>query len=187
MLFRYILLITGLLHLPGIFHAQEEMGWAPKALLWNLYTPQAEGTGSQSAFSYVGVEYRIIDIEGRPAATYFALFKPGESWYKTGSDNAALLNHEQRLFDLTEVYARKMRRDISFFIRDNPDLYSVSALLPQVRTIYKERMNELLLKIQSYNVETMNGKNAKAQQKWNTYIDAELKKLSMFRMLSEGS
>jgi len=84
------------------------------------------------------------------------------------------------------LYSRKMRRDIAMHIRNLSEDVTVTQLLPEIRSVYRKRMNEMLQKIQACNVETMNGKNQKAQHKWNTWIDAELNKLSMFATGDQG-
>lgn len=164
----------------------EFIPWASKALSWSHYREQAEGSGNQVAFTYIGIEYRIQDHEGKPSAAFYAIVRPADSWVKTGSATAQQLLHEQRLFDIGELYARKMRRDIAIRLRDLNEDITVTQLLPEIRAVYMKHMNEMLQKIQACNVETVNGKNQKAQQKWNAWIDAELHKLSMFATGDQG-
>ena len=172
---------------PAAFCQQDEViPWTSKALSWSHYREQAEGSGNQVAFTYIGIEYRIQDLEGKPAAAFYAIVRPADSWVKTGSATPQQLVHEQRLFDIGELYSRKMRRDIAMHIRNLSEDVTVTQLLPEIRSVYRKRMNEMLQKIQACNVETMNGKNQKAQHKWNTWIDAELNKLSMFATGDQG-
>lgn len=174
-----------LLKLCSCLAAQESIDWTPGALSWKLYKEQDQGSGNQLAFSYVGIEYSVYDVDGRPAASYNAIFRSDQSWVKSGSASSALLHHEQKLFDLCELYARKMRRQISIYIMNNSDSLTVTKVLPEVKRVYMNTMNEFLQKIQIYNSETLNGKNAKGQQKWNKFIDTELEKLEMFRLIGE--
>jgi len=162
---------------------RETMTWSGAALNWNFYELRDEGSGNQVAFSYIGIEYYVLEVNGRPGASFVAIFRPGDSWVKQGAATGSLLVHEQRTFDLAELSARKMRRDIALHIRDQTEDLTVSMLLPEMRRIYKVRLNEMLLKIQQYNVQTFNGTNSKAQQKWNALIDTELAKLNMFRLM----
>jgi hypothetical protein len=171
---------------PAAIAAQDQLAWSPDAVAWTHYREQADGSGNQVAFTYVGIEYHIHEVNGRPAATYLAIFRPADCWVKAGYASKELLIHEQRLFDIAELYARKMRKDISVHIMGLPQETSVSQLLPEIRRIYRLRMNEMLTKIQEYNVQTLNGTSLKMQQKWNAWVDAELGKLDMFRLVTGG-
>jgi hypothetical protein len=164
----------------------EIIPWTSKALSWSHYRAQPEGSGNQVAFTYIGIEYRIQDHEGKSSAAFYAIVRPSDSWVKTGSATTPQLIHEQRLFDIGELYARKMRKDISMRIRSFTEEVTVTQLLPEIRSVYLKYMNEMLQKIQACNVETAHGKNQKAQQKWNAWIDAELNKLSMFAIGDQG-
>jgi hypothetical protein len=79
-----------------------------------------------------------------------------------------------------------MRKDISMRLRNFTEEVTVTQLLPEIRSVYIQHMNEMLQKIQACNVETAHGKNQKAQQKWNAWIDEELTKLSIFAIGDQG-
>lgn len=170
----------------AIGQPKEHISWSRKALSWSQYQEQPEGSGNQVAFTYIGIEYKIQDFEGKPAAAFYAIVRPADSWVKTGSATNQQLIHEQSLFDIGELYARRMRKDISTRLRNFTDEVTVTQLLPEIRSVYMKHMNEMLQKIQACNVETAHGKNQHAQQEWNTWIDEELTKLSMFATGDQG-
>jgi hypothetical protein len=170
----------------AIGQQDEHISWSRKALSWSHYREQTTGSGSQVAFTYIGIEYSIQDFQGKPAAAFYAIVRPADSWVKTGSATDEQLIHEQGLFDIGELYARKMRKDISMRLRNFTEEVTVTQLLPEIRSVYIQHMNEMLQKIQACNVETAHGKNQKAQQKWNAWIDEELTKLSIFAIGDQG-
>lgn len=151
-----------------------------QTLNWNHFSTRKSGSGNQKAFSYAGISYSVKEANGKYLVFVQAYFDASQSWVVSSEASPALLHHEQKLFDLTELYARKMRADIAKFMRDQSGDYKFEALLEKVRLIYMKWNNELFKAQQRYNVETNNGKNKEAQELWAKQIDAELEELADF-------
>lgn len=104
-----------------------------------------------------------------------AHFYPEKSWYKTEVSNNHILLHEQLHFDLTELYARKLRKRIT-----------ETTFTKQIRSelnLLNDAINEELEIAQNkYDFETNHSINIEAQKEWEDYITGELKKLSAFRL-----
>lgn len=103
-----------------------------------------------------------------------AHFYPEKSWYKPEVSNSHILLHEQLHFDLTELYARKLRKRIAEF-----------KFTKQIRTelnqLNDDINEELEMAQNKYDQETNHSIDIEAQKRWEEYITKELKKLSAFR------
>ncbi len=154
--------------------------WSQHSLDWSHFQPADSTTGNQKAFSSIGITYTAEIKNDHPSVQFAPYFISEESWVLDGEGSSNLLAHEQRMFDLAEVYARKMRETIALYMAANGLTHNMSDILVHVRNTYKDMTNELLEKIRLYNCETNYGKNVKMQQKWNKTIDADLKRLAVF-------
>jgi hypothetical protein len=96
-----------------------------------------------------------------------AFFYPNESWYKPEVCDDVILSHEQLHFDISELFARKMRKrlhETSF--SDN--------VKAEIGKIYKETLKELADFQDRYDWETNFSRNREQQLRWNTQIAEEL-------------
>ena len=100
-------------------------------------------------------------------------FKKKESWTRN-TDSEQLLAHEQLHFDVTELYARKLRKKLS----ELKDPCSKGA--SKVQGIYNSNFDELHEYQASYDKQTKHGINKKEQAKWVETVAKELKELELF-------
>ncbi len=92
-----------------------------------------------------------------------AYFYPNESWYRPALCNENTLSHEQLHFDISELFARKMR--------DRLDRTSFSDdVKAEIRKIYKEILEELQDYQEQYDWETNFSRNREKQAEWNQKI-----------------
>lgn len=138
-------------------------------------------SGAQSTFTYCGISYTISsDIKGLHCE-YRAFVDLNESWVHKDARTSEQLNHEQGLFDLTEVYARRMNQFTQEFIQSEGPNLTHQSLMQQVRKIYKEQNNLLFMEQQRYNLETNHGKNKDLQAVWDQKIAMSLNQLDVFK------
>lgn len=97
-----------------------------------------------------------------------AHFYPNESWYRPELCNDNTLAHEQLHFDISEIFARKMRNKL----RRTSFSDNVKA---EVRKIYKDILRELGDFQDQYDWETNFSRNREKQQEWNQKIAVALK------------
>lgn len=164
-------------------HAQlagEQLMYADQTLSWNHYNVRSKGTGNLKAFSYTGISYAVRESDGKYVVSLGAYLDNKQSWVVKGAATAALLQHEQVLFALTELYARKMRKEVADFFSQHEGKVQFTQLLEQVRSIYRKLNNELFLQQQLYNAQTRNGTDAAQQKKWNEQIARDMKDLETF-------
>jgi hypothetical protein len=94
-------------------HAQSIPWQQHQPLTWNDFKGRPRrNTGEPSAVTDTGfraqLECRADALDIRVAAEFY----PNSSWVKIPRKSIELLHHEQGHFDLTELYARKMRKAI---------------------------------------------------------------------------
>ncbi len=93
------------------------------------------------------------------------------SWVVKSKVTPQLLFYNQTLFDLYELYSRKLRKKISessFGIADPGGV---------LNSLYNENQLELMQKISQYRDETGMGTNNKKIKEWSTKLAGELKDL----------
>lgn len=97
-----------------------------------------------------------------------------KSWTKV-HNNPKVLQHEQKHFDLTEIYARKIRK--AYATLENPCNYSIETL----GLIYDKYILKLKQMQQLYDIETDHGLNKPAQYYWNDKIKTGLEHLKEYK------
>ncbi|MDB5133024.1 MAG: hypothetical protein JWR02_2773 [Mucilaginibacter sp.] len=94
-------------------------------------------------------------------------------WVKEESRNAYALNHEQRHFDIAKIAAEGFKQKIS-----GEELPAGNFDGP-INVEYLESYREMTNMQKLYDEETRHGSNESAQERWNGYIDKELKKFGV--------
>ena len=98
-----------------------------------------------------------------------------KSWYKIKEDY--ILNHEQVHFNITEIYARKFRKELAK-IEESGDKINANTFLSLFHKIEDEHWE-----FQSqYEDETQRGTNFNQQKIWNEKIQRLLKELDDFKI-----
>ena len=98
----------------------ERLVWdADKKLEWSDFKGNPDYLLDFVATTNSGMSHSYgIDGNGfldKSTSSVLAHFYPTFSWYKPADTTAAILRHEQSHFDITEVYARKLRKRIQEF------------------------------------------------------------------------
>jgi hypothetical protein len=88
--------------------------WAQHpALGWDDFKGRARrNTGEPSAVTDTGFRVQLECREGALDIRVEVEFYSNSSWVKAGRKSVELLRHEQGHFDITELYARRMRKAI---------------------------------------------------------------------------
>ena len=152
---------------------------ASRKLTWNDFKAAPDLDSNAAALTASGLTFgysvktadkRIVNVK----TTVEAHFYPNKSWYIKDKGDSHILKHEQLHFDITELYARKFREQLSH--------------LPIHRTITKQMdkmhldINEALNETQKrYDKETKHSLNRELQKQWEETIFKELKALDQFK------
>ena len=102
-----------------------------------------------------------------------ANFYPLKSWVKPGSKSNYLLRHEQLHFDISELYARKLRAALDQYVPGRNLKRDLDRIYNQI-----EKGRQQLQ--QRFDRETSHSQNKEAEEFWQQFIKEELQKLSKF-------
>jgi hypothetical protein len=109
-----------------------------------------------------------------------AVFDKQDSWVKSSvkldtPEQHKLLNHEQRHFDLSECYARKIRKALSGLA------HPCGGSDKEIRKIINRYLEEFHSEEKRYDRETNHGLNEEKQFSWDQKIHRQLQELTMYR------
>ncbi len=174
-----IIVIICLLQLCFLGYAQEiEEGvlWDKDTrLTWKDFKGKVPPAAVPAATTASGISYKysanLIHHEVELDFEVNTYFYPNESWYKPEICDDLILSHEQLHFDISELFARKMRNRLKrTSFSDN--------VKAEIRKIYKEILQELQDFQDQYDWETSFSRNPKKQLEWNKKIALALKEHS---------
>lgn len=102
-------------------------------------------------------------------------FHQQKSWKDNSKINEYILNHEQKHFDIAEIYARKIRKKVAEKIKNAADYHKhFKVLYAQISKDYKDFQRK-------YDLETKHGMNEEKQQEFNLKIAQELEHLKSYK------
>jgi hypothetical protein len=174
-LFKRILVIAFFI-LPFLVLAQDEeqfLEWSPaKRLTWGDYlaTPSSLSDAAAITSTALGIEYHIRNNSLGYKIT--CRFSKTRSWGRYKTDY--ILQHEQGHFDITEIFARKLAKEIKEY-KFNPRKYQ-----DDLGKIYKRVMDEKEEYQNKYDIETDYSRNREKQAEWLKKIEEELNEMDEF-------
>lgn len=157
--------------------AQEEpaLRWEPGLRLsWSDFRGQAPDSKRIAATTASGLSYHYTARGGNSGYTLDftvdTFFYPEKSWYHPDLCDALVLSHEQLHFDISELYARRLRRRLQ-------TAEFTDRVKAEVRQIFAE-VNRQLSEFQDrYDRETDFSRNREAQLAWNRAVARMLSEL----------
>jgi hypothetical protein len=157
----------------GICQEENAIKWdADQRLHWSDFKAQPPKDSPVAAITASGIAYRFSAMEssGRVevACSINTFFYPESSWYKPETANEIILSHEQLHFDISELFARKMRARV--------EGYSFSSnVKAEMNEIYEQILTEMRAFQKRYDEETNFSREVEKQLEWNKQIASELK------------
>lgn len=147
---------------------EEAYLWDSKTrLTWDDFKGVVPPDSAPAATTASGISYKysanLLHHEVQLDFEVNAFFYPNESWYKPDVCNNLILSHEQLHFDISELFARKMRK------RLNETSFSDN-VKAEIRKIYKETLKALSDYQDRYDWETNFSRNREQQLRWNEQI-----------------
>ena len=169
--------LFSLLLFPLISNAQAKdeglIHWDPsRKLNWSDYKgrPDLQSDAAASTTTYLGMEYNI----GQSGFKYSiqSLFSISRSWglYKTDY----ILTHEQGHFDIAEIFARQLNKEISEYQFNRPTCQQ------DLDKIYKKVLSEKEKMQNDYDEETNHSINKEKQTEWLKKIGQKLTELNAY-------
>ena len=147
---------------------------ADQPLTWSDFKGPVDGETEMLAMTKSKLKYSWQCDDNGFSFTVLARFDRGKSWKKSGEVSDRILAHEQLHFDITDLYARKMRQFAEKL--ENPCKLTV------------EEMKEKLMVLQiewddrqkQYDRETDHSLKRDVQEKWADMVAYELKVLQKY-------
>ncbi len=154
-------------------HSQdtERIAWSENRKLgWNDFQGQPDSPGAHIPKAETKTTIEVITKIYATAIEYEVVcyFEKSESWARVDT-SSALLAHEQLHFDISEIYARKLRAQL-------PELTYLSSedLEAKVRALYRTILLETVEFQHQYDLETAHSSNREQQLLWAEKISAML-------------
>lgn len=175
-MYKVFCVLLIILLLPNI---EPEIPWASNfKLQWSNFKgdPNMKSEAAATTASGISFGYRVSETDGEVTkftAQVIAHFYPNKSWYKPAEVTKHILEHEQLHFDITELYARKLRQKISVLNVSN----SVNEKLDQ---LHQKILEELNAKQNEYDAACDYSRNKEIQQLWKQEISKQLAELNAF-------
>lgn len=145
-----------------------------RKLTWDDFQGEVPTNTNLSAMSHTGMEHNytfknnILEIDAQCS------FEKLKSWSKINNRTDALLKHEQGHFDITEIYIRKFRKQITEIEFNSKNIHE--KFENNMRKINSEYNNCQNL----YDKETNHHINQKKQAEWEEKIANDLKELEAY-------
>jgi hypothetical protein len=159
--------------LSGFAQNAQFIEWSPvKRLTWDDYLAKPSSLSDAAAITStaLGVEYHLKN--NSLTYTITCRFSKTSSWGRHKTDY--ILQHEQGHFDITELFARKLAKELKVY-KFNPRKYQ-----DDVSKIYKKLMDEKEEYQNKYDKETDFSRNKEQQVEWLEKIKDELDDLDEY-------
>jgi len=165
----YLLALT----VPGRSFSQDVIAWdSATKLTWADFAGKADPESPYNAATISGILYKMYPRSDGYSDSIIAVFYTSESWVKGRTESALI--HEQGHFDITEIFARKLRKRLQEFVPKRGDLNH------QLNLLYEEVESERDAMENLYDKETRHSADAVRQARWNVTIRNELRALEEF-------
>lgn len=159
----------------GLGHAQgyEAIAWSPvRKLAWKDFKGVVPKNDRAAAVTASGITYQFssqgtkdtMDIDFKVSTFFY----PNKSWYQPHVCDSFILGHEKLHFDISELYARKMRErlEAANFTQN---------VRAEVKMIYREILEELEAYQDLYDEETNFSRDSMQQSLWTVKIREALR------------
>ena len=154
----------------------DKVQWNEAKLAWTDYWAKPDPASYHDAVSYSNITYKVESggEEHTLEVSVNCYFLRAESWVKETSKTEELLVAEQVHFDITEKYARLMRREMMNQKWDN-GIYK-----KEFERIYHQYILEQKKEQSLFDKESKFGKLKDQVEKWKKKTESELSKLEKY-------
>ncbi|MFY1046154.1 DUF922 domain-containing protein [Chryseobacterium sp. GP-SGM7] len=161
----------------------QKINWSEdQKLVWDNFKSKTNNLGGSTvvAYTHCGWEFSAItstDPKVPVKIEIQTIFNEDKSWKDDKRINDYVLVHEQKHFDIAEIHARKLRKEVSEKIK-NTSYYNKF-----FKTIYAKISSEYKNFQAKYDRMTEHGMNKEKQTEYNIMISEELEKLKNYQKL----
>ncbi|MGK0495038.1 MAG: hypothetical protein ACJAU2_001421 [Maribacter sp.] len=165
----YIIFLLLVSMVPPSIQDYETITWSANTRLsWDDFRGGIPINNRAAAITASGITYRFSTSGTKEnMVVHFKIdtfFYPTKSWYRPQLCDEAILGHEQLHFDISELYARKMKR------RLDDELLTYGNVNAKVKSIYREINIELDDFQNLYDAETNFSRDLDKQEEWELKI-----------------
>lgn len=157
----------------------ETITWSPTKLTWDDFKKKISGNTIEAACTVWGIY--ISNHPKQVSDTFYfdvhAFFSKTLSAKNTKKESLTdnVLTHEQKHFDITEVYARMLRKDL-----EEAKFKNVTDFYKSVQLMYNKESSACNKEQAEYDNETKHSMNIDEQEKWNKKVAEELEKYKAY-------
>ena len=160
------------LTLPGMAQEEEAILWDPaRKLTWQDFRGKPMKTAWAAATTASGISYEYSGVEKKGGYELqfkvLAHFYPEKSWYQPKLCDELVLSHEQLHFDISELFARKMRKEMA-------ETRFTGNAKAEVKAINKKILQQMSTFQSRYDHETNYSRDREKQFAWNNKIKEAL-------------
>lgn len=169
------LVIAGLFCFSFCKEDDEVIVWSKdRKLTWADYKgkPQKRFAAASTVYS---LSRKVLLKDGEPVAQIQAYFYCKDSWKKDDWISESVLAHEQKHFDIVELFCRRMRKKITTMTFTN-----FKDAEQKVDSIYEITNKEMDIYQDKYDEETDGSMSTEGQKKWNSKINNEIAALENY-------
>ena len=151
-----------------------------KKLMWSNFKRKTNNRHRKNvvAYTHCGWVYSVLKSSNPKSAvkvTIETIFNEDKSWKNDKKTSDYILNHEQKHFDIAEIYARKIRKEIIEKIKTTKDF----------DTYFQKMYNRVLKDYKNfqalYDGVTEHGMNKEKQAEYDTFVSIELEQLKNYQ------
>lgn len=151
-----------------------------RRLTWNDFKSPVSRKYNKNviAYTHCGWEYSFVKSSDPKAAIHIEVktfFDEDKSWKDARRINEDVLLHEQKHFDIAEMYARQLRREIAEKIKTSKDYDQY------FKSIYQRISSEYRAFQMEYDRNTEHGMNREKQSQYNIVITEDLDRLKSYK------
>jgi hypothetical protein len=144
-----------------------------QVLNWDNFKGKVPSLSSLVAETNSGIHFSYTFIGETMDWNIYAYFDPEMSWIKPNATKA-ILSHEKLHFDISELYARKLRKRLHLL------KHPCSLEKVQLQKIFDEVVADHKQRQKKYDLETKHSLDSLSQMQWNSWVEQELRHLGKF-------
>jgi len=147
------------------------LAWSPDyEIKWSDFKAAPKKSSPLDAYTMLGISLEVVSQEnGKVNMGVFGYFEKNKSWVKSDEQTEHLLNHEQKHFDLCEVYRRILIKRLE---AGNP--YSYDNFNNKVGDIFNKTFKDYTDEQEKYDHETNHSQKKEKQAMWDADVKQRL-------------
>lgn len=159
----------------SIFQNSNKILWSDnRKLEWKQFRGNVDGTSLEGAATKTRIEINVIAEKTYIEFNVPCYFEPNQSW--TLTNDSAVLIHEQNHFNLAEVAARNLRKELSEF-----KYVKGMNIKSEVNILYHKNIKFLITYQNKYDTETNHSISKHNQKIWEQRITDLLMNLEKYK------